>query len=84
MALQFGMDYTDGMKANRSSAKPVRSSSPSPVVAFGVDEELDFQERIARRAYELWQQNGCPDGHETNFWLEAERQLLDESAKSRV
>lgn len=29
---------------------------------------------IARRAYELWEENGHPDGHALDFWLEAERE----------
>ncbi len=31
--------------------------------------------QIARRAYELWEQDGRPDGHHDRHWLEAERQL---------
>ena len=30
---------------------------------------------IARQAYELWQNRGCPVGQDTELWLEAERQL---------
>lgn len=30
---------------------------------------------IARHAYELWQNRGCPDGRDTEIWLEAEQQL---------
>jgi hypothetical protein len=29
----------------------------------------------ARHAYELWQDRGCPDGCDTEIWLEAEQQL---------
>jgi hypothetical protein len=30
---------------------------------------------IARHAYEIWQNRGCPDGCDTEIWFEAERQL---------
>lgn len=30
---------------------------------------------IARRAYELWQARGCPEGDALRDWLEAERAL---------
>lgn len=30
---------------------------------------------IARRAYELFLDSGCPEGRDVEFWLEAERQL---------
>ena len=33
------------------------------------------REEIARRAEELWQRNGCPEGRDDEFWFEAERQL---------
>jgi hypothetical protein len=32
-------------------------------------------DEIARQAYELWQNRGCPDGCDAEIWLEAERQL---------
>jgi Protein of unknown function (DUF2934) len=33
-------------------------------------------ETITKRAYELYQQEGCIDGRALNHWLEAERQVL--------
>ena len=35
----------------------------------------DPQERIRQRAYELWEASGCPQGCETEHWLQAEREL---------
>jgi hypothetical protein len=32
---------------------------------------------IARQAYELWQNRGCPAGRDLELWLEAEQQLRD-------
>lgn len=32
-------------------------------------------DQIARRAHELWEQDGRPHGHHERHWLEAERQL---------
>jgi hypothetical protein len=32
-------------------------------------------EEIARLAYLLWEQAGCPEGQSEQHWLEAERQL---------
>jgi hypothetical protein len=32
-------------------------------------------ETIAQRAYEIWQDQGCPAGRDTEIWFEAERQL---------
>lgn len=33
-------------------------------------------ETITKRAYELYQQEGCIDGRALDHWLEAERQIL--------
>lgn len=38
------------------------------------------QDEIALRAHQLWCQQGCPEGHDLDNWLEAERQLLSEYA----
>jgi hypothetical protein len=32
-------------------------------------------ERIAARAYEIWQANGCPEGRDAEYWYQAEREL---------
>jgi hypothetical protein len=33
------------------------------------------EEQIKQRAFELWQQHGACDGHESEFWAQAEREL---------
>ena len=30
---------------------------------------------IKARARELWEQNGCPSGHDLEFWLQAESEI---------
>ena len=35
----------------------------------------DRAKRIAERAYELWEQEGRPEGRHHEHWIEAERQL---------
>ncbi len=41
-----------------------------------MNQEID--DRIRRRAYELWVQNGQPEGHEMDFWFQAEREIKGE------
>lgn len=38
-------------------------------------------ERIATRAYYLWQQAGQPDGQDLDLWLEAEAQIGAENTQ---
>jgi hypothetical protein len=37
-----------------------------------------LEDRIRKRAYELWQQSGAHDGSEMDFWLQAEREIGNE------
>ena len=38
------------------------------------------KEEVAQRAQEIWHQSGSPSGRDTEFWLEAERQLTASKA----
>jgi hypothetical protein len=33
------------------------------------------EDQVRQRAYELWEQHGCPSGGEQEFWLQAEREI---------
>jgi Protein of unknown function (DUF2934) len=35
----------------------------------------DRQERISRRAYELWEQEGRPEGRSEEFWARAQAEI---------
>jgi hypothetical protein len=35
------------------------------------------EEQIRKRAFELWEQAGKPDGREDEFWNQAQRELQD-------
>ena len=55
------------------------NTSPELAEAFNAEQELETltQESIAVRAYELWQERGCPDGSPEVDWLAAEEELLN-------
>jgi len=42
---------------------------------------LDLDERIRRRAHELYQARGGQDGNDTEDWLQAEREILGEQGR---
>jgi hypothetical protein len=49
-----------------------------PIIGDGIGEEQQneaFHEAIARMAYAIWQDRGCPPGTDVEDWLEAEQQL---------
>lgn len=35
----------------------------------------DYLERIRRRAYELWEKEGRPEGRELAHWVQAEQEI---------
>jgi hypothetical protein len=39
-------------------------------------------DQVRRRAAELWEQHGSPVGYESEFWLQAERELKGEPANN--
>ena len=50
------------------SRKKTNDASHSPQPA-------DSRREVEKRAYELWQADGCRDGNDLNHWLQAEREL---------
>ena len=42
----------------------------------------ETQDRVRQRAYELWEQHGRHEGHEAEFWHQAERELKGEASSS--
>lgn len=62
-----GGEYLEGMNSHPFPSRST-SSSTNP-----------SQDEIALRAHQLWCQQGCPQGHDLDNWLEAESQLRSES-----
>lgn len=52
------------MQAARTDPTPAGGTGRTPA-----------HDEIARRAYELWRQEGCPEGRALKHWIEAEKQL---------
>ena len=46
------------------------------VLTQSVSYPNDLQEKIARRAYQLYEEGGCVNGNDTDNWLKAEREVL--------
>lgn len=60
------MPMTAG-KTNGGSSMPAASTSTA-TAAPGKDP-------IAQRAYEIWQESGCPHGKDQEHWFRAEREI---------
>lgn len=57
---------TQPMASRAKSARPA-----APKAAKEVTKEM-----VAARAYEIWQERGCPEGSEQENWYQAEQELL--------
>ena len=63
-----------------------KSSMPLSLAASIQPTELSdsMRERIARKAYELWQERGYRDGYELEDWLDAEIIVMEKIDELRV
>ena len=41
---------------------------------------MSLEQRIRERAYALWQEQGCPEGNDHEFWFRAEQEIASETA----
>ena len=56
---------------------PRSTSDPTPIKSEVRTTEID--ERIRRRAYDLYEQRGRLDGHDMDDWLQAEAEMNGKS-----
>lgn len=56
--------------AQAAKAAPAAIRPPAPAGADG-----SVEERIRQRAYELYEQEGCQEGRDQEYWLRAEAEI---------
>ncbi len=62
-----------------------KSLNNSPDVHLSeVDNDSSVNERIERRAYELFELGGCEHGHDVEHWLKAEMEIAAQMSASSV
>jgi hypothetical protein len=69
---------TPGVSAGRSEGSQEDEESDPP---FQISKAGWDYERIARRAYELYEQRGRQEGRDMEDWMKAEQQLAGEAGK---
>ena len=62
-------------RAGTSKRESLQKTPDSPATG-GSHQSDDRDERIRRRAYELWEAEGWPQGREQDHWAQAERELM--------
>ncbi len=74
-ATQPGEVESGNGKAQSASAQP-RPTGPVPIEAMAQHRSAaDLEDRIRRRAYEIYEARGLQDGHADEDWLLAEEEI---------
>ncbi len=58
---------------------PARNAARQPATGRPMD---DLERRIQQRAYELWENEGRPQGREQDHWQQAEREIAGRGVSS--
>ena len=69
-------------RATPKPKRPPSRKSPARAPSNANAKELALFERIAQRAYELYEQRGGQAGSELEDWLQAEREIRSAAAKT--
>lgn len=64
-----------GDNGHASAPQPLTSDATTTTTSFGAVQQSASTEEIARRAYELYEQDGRQDGKDVEYWLQAEAEL---------
>lgn len=67
---------TDRGTSGISTSDRESQQTPDVPVMSAANEADDREQRIRRRAYELWEAEGRPDGREQEHWAQAHRELM--------
>ncbi|MFN3681503.1 MAG: DUF2934 domain-containing protein [Nitrospira sp.] len=72
---------TGSGKTKLTTAAP--ASTTAAPVKTPVELPEDLWERIAKKAYELWEQRGRQDGNDLRDWFDAETIVMEEIHEAR-
>lgn len=71
------------MAKDKGTSRTNQGGEPSQISQFMMSDEERYQ-RVARAAYELYQQRGEVHGHDLDDWLTAERSVDEENPRSSL
>jgi Protein of unknown function (DUF2934) len=75
------------MREDIFSKNPKLPRFPQPTAPLGLSQnEINFTpspDEVARRAYFTYVNQGSPQGHEVQHWLQAEAELIQERSRTR-
>ncbi len=69
--------------AKQRDASPTRTMLAGEGMHETIELPNGMWERIAEKAYELWEQRGCREGHDLQDWFDAEGIVMEEIHEAR-
>lgn len=69
--------------ANQRDASQTCATLAGAVMKQAIELPNGMWERIAKKAYELWEQRGCREGQELQDWFDAEGIVMEEIHEAR-
>jgi hypothetical protein len=69
------------LRSSNSEAAQLEDTSLTPTIRGSEADAGSHNERIARRAYQRYEERGRDDGWDQEDWFEAERELLSDRPK---
>ncbi|MBX9659426.1 MAG: DUF2934 domain-containing protein [Nitrospiraceae bacterium] len=69
--------------AKQRDASQTRATLAGAVMQEAIELPDGMWERIAKKAYELWEQRGCREGLELQDWFDAEGIVMEEIHEAR-
>ncbi len=77
----------DSMNPKAAPKKRGASQPRAPLAGGAMTQPVELPngmwERISTKAYELWEQRGCREGHELQDWFDAEGIVMEEIHEAR-
>jgi P-type Cu2+ transporter len=53
-----------------------------PAAVTSEPQDIELEDQIRQRAYELYEERGREDGHELDDWLRAEAEIMQKKART--
>jgi hypothetical protein len=63
--------------------KPPTKRTPLAASPQSIELPDGMRARITNKAFELWEELGCRDGHDLEDWLDAEASVMEEIHEAR-
>ena len=70
-------------KVKKQPAAKSRTKAPGPAAANPIELPEGLWERISQKAFGLWLERGCREGHALQDWLDAEVVVMGEIHEAR-